>query len=131
MTTLTAFVCYRDPEALVDWLGDVLGFEVVRSYGDGRRLFHVEVRCGDAVVCIQADDRGYDVPAAKGDCVGSGLYLVVDADQVDAAHRRAVERGGTVLITPETTPWGNYRTELVDPEGRQWSIGTYQPGEPD
>lgn len=128
---LTAFICYRDPEAMVAWITDVLGFDVVRSFRDREHLAHAELRRGDAVVCVQADDRGYDVPAVKGDCVGFGLYVIVDADAVNAVHQRAVSRGTTVLIAPETTPWGNFRVELLDPEGRQWSIGTYLPGQPD
>jgi uncharacterized glyoxalase superfamily protein PhnB len=127
---LTAFVCYRDPEALVGWVNHVLGFVTVREFRSDGRLAHAEVRRGDAVVCIQRDDRGYDVPAVKGDCVGSGLYIVVDAAEVTAIHERAVAHGSTVLIAPQTTPWGNFRTELLDPEGRQWSIGTYLPGQP-
>lgn len=132
LAQLTAFICYRDLGAAQRWLSDVLGFDVVRGFGDGQQLFHVEMRRGGAVVCLQQDDRGYDVPAPKGDCVGSGLYLVVDdAAEVDAAHARAVRAGTTVLIAPESTDWGNFRTELLDPEGRQWSIGTYAPGRPD
>lgn len=128
---LTAFVCYRDPDALVGWVNGVLGFETVREFRSDGRLAHAELRRGDAVVCIQRDDRGYDVPAVKGDCVGSGLYVVVDAAEVSAIHQRALAQGSTVLIAPETTPWGNFRTEVLDPEGRQWSIGTYLPGQPD
>lgn len=133
MTTarLTAFICYRDPDAMVGWIRDVLGFAVVREFRYDNQLVHAEVRRGDAVVCIQRDDRGYDVPAPKGDCVGSGLYVVVDADEVTAIHRRAIDCGTTVLIAPETTPWGNFRVELLDPEGRQWSVGSYLPGQPD
>ncbi|PRC42599.1 glyoxalase [Mycobacterium sp. ITM-2017-0098] len=127
---LTAFVCYRDPDALVGWATDVLGFATVREFRSDGLLAHAELRRGDAVVCIQRDDRGYDVPAVKDDCVGSGLYVVVDAAEVTAIHDRALARGSTVLIAPETTPWGNFRTELLDPEGRQWSIGTYLPGQP-
>jgi uncharacterized glyoxalase superfamily protein PhnB len=133
MTTaqLTAFICYRDPDAMVGWIVDVLGFSVVREFRYDGQLVHAEVRRGDAVVCIQRDDRRYDVPAPKGDCVGSGLYLVVDADEVTAIHQRATDCGTTVLVAPETTPWGNFRTELLDPEGRQWSVGSYLPGQPD
>ncbi|MCV7169828.1 VOC family protein [Mycobacterium manitobense] len=127
---LTAFICYRDPDAMVDWVTKVLGFDVVRSFRDAGHVAHAELRRGDAVVCIQRDDRGYDVPAVKGDCVGSGLYVVVDAADVDAIHDRARAAGTTVLIPPETTPWGNHRVELLDPEGRQWSIGSYLPGQP-
>lgn len=90
------------------------------------------MRRGRAVVCLQFDDRGYDVPVAKGDCVGSGLYVVVeDAAEVGRIHARALRAGTTVLIAPETTVWGNHRVELLDPEGRQWSVGTYLPGQPD
>lgn len=129
---LTAFLCYRDPDAMIGWIGDVLGFEVVRAFRDADgRLAHAELRRGDAVLCVQCDDRGYDVPAVKGDCVGAGLVLVVEEQEVAAIHDRAVARNTTVLIAPETTPWGNFRVELLDPEGRQWSVGTYLPGQPD
>ncbi|MCT7661386.1 VOC family protein [Mycobacterium deserti] len=133
MTTarLTAFLCYRDPDAMVGWITEVLGFHVVRCFRYGDNLAHAELRCGDAVVCVQADDRGYDIPSVKGDCVGAGLYVVVDAAEVSAVHERALAAGTRVLIAPETTAWGNFRVELLDPEGRQWSIGTYLPGQPD
>jgi uncharacterized glyoxalase superfamily protein PhnB len=128
---LTAFICYRDPEAAVSWITDVLGFDVVREFRFDDQLAHAELRRGDAVVCVQRDDRGYDVPAVKVDCVGSGLYVVVDDKAVTEIHRRAVDHDTEVLIPPDTTEWGNFRTELLDPEGRQWSIGTYRPGQPD
>lgn len=131
MTSLTAFICYRDPDSVSRWICDVLGFSEVRSFRYDDALAHAELRRGDAVVCVQRDDQGYDVPSPKGDCVGSGLCVVVDSDEVDAIHERAVEHGTAVLIAPETTPWGNHRVELLDPEGRQWSIGSYLPGQPD
>lgn len=126
---LTAFLCYREPDAMVGWICDVLGFRVIREFRQDGQLVHAELRRGDAVVCIQHDDRGYDVPVVKGDCVGAGLYIVVDADEVDAIYQRAIDCGTRALIGPETTAWGNFRTELLDPEGRQWSIGTYLPGQ--
>ncbi|MFB1296680.1 VOC family protein [Mycobacterium sp. pW049] len=131
MTTahLSAFICYRDPDAAVRWISDVLGFDLVREFRFEGNLTHAELRRGDAVVCVQRDDRGYDVPAPKGDCVGAGMYVVVDKGGIVAIHQRAVASGSTVLIAPETTAWGNFRTELLDPEGRQWSIGAYHPGQ--
>lgn len=131
MTTahLSAFICYRDPDAAVRWISDVLGFDLVREFRFEGDLTHAELRRGDAVVCVQRDDRGYDVPAPKGDCVGAGMYVVVDKGGIVAIHQRAVASGSTVLIAPETTAWGNFRTELLDPEGRQWSIGAYHPGQ--
>ncbi|AQA01136.1 glyoxalase [Mycobacterium sp. MS1601] len=128
---LTAFICYRDPDAAVGWITEVLGFVVVREFRYAGQLVHSELRRADAVVCVQFDDRGYHVPVPIGDCVGSGLYVVVEDAEVTAIHQRAVSRGTPVLIAPETTAWGNLRTELLDPEGRQWSVGTYLPGLPE
>jgi uncharacterized glyoxalase superfamily protein PhnB len=128
-SVLTAFICYRDPDAMVGWICDVLGFGVVRSFRDAGDLIHAELRRGDAVVCVQRDDRGYDVPAVKGDCVGSGLYVVVGSDEIEAIHQRALAGGSRVLVAPSMTRWGNFRVELLDPEGRQWSVGTYSPGQ--
>ncbi|MGW0158007.1 VOC family protein [Mycobacterium sp. NPDC003323] len=131
-TQLTAFICYREPERAQRWISEVLGFHVVRSFADGGQVLHVEMRRGRAVVCLQHDDRGYDIPAPNGDCVGAGLYVVVeDAAEVGRIHSRALDAGTAVLIAPETTKWGNFRIELLDPEGRQWSVGTYLPGQPD
>lgn len=127
---LSAFICYRDPHAAVRWIIDVLGFELVRDFHHEGDITHAELKRGDAVVCVQRDDRGYDVPAPKGDCVGSGLYVILARSDIIAIHERAVAHGSTVLVAPGTTPWGNFRTELLDPEGRQWSIGTYRPGQP-
>jgi uncharacterized glyoxalase superfamily protein PhnB len=126
---LSAFICYREPDAAVRWITDVLGFEVVREFRYEGALTHAELKRGDAVVCVQRDDRGYDVPAPKGDCVGSGMYVVLGKAEILAIHERAIAHGSRVLIAPETTAWGNFRTELLDPEGRQWSIGAYHPGQ--
>ncbi|NAZ74152.1 glyoxalase [Kineococcus sp. T13] len=128
---LSAFTCYRDPDAAVRWLERVLGFEVVSAYRDeaSGRLEHAELRRGEAVVMVQHDAQGYDVPAVKGGSVGHGLYLAVGEDAaVDELHRRAVEAGAHVLAGPATTEWGNHHVELLDPEGRQWSVGAYVPG---
>lgn len=132
MTTarLSAFICYRDPDSAVRWITDVLGFELVRDFRNEGDLTHAELKRGDAVVCVQRDDRGYGVPAPKGDCVGAGLYVILGRSDIIAIHERAVAHESTVLVAPERTPWGNFRTEVLDPEGRQWSIGTYLPGQP-
>ena len=57
---------------------------------------------------------------------GQGVYLLVD--DVDAAHRAAVAAGGTSVTEPEDTGWGGRRARVLDPEGLEWSFGTYEPG---
>lgn len=38
--------------------------------------------------------------------------------------------GATVVCAPEHTEWGTGRARLLDPEGYQWSVGSYRPGAP-
>lgn len=33
------------------------------------------------------------------------------------------------LSYPEETEWGTWRARVLDPEGREWSSGTYVPGQ--
>ena len=127
------WICYREPSVMVDWLQRALGFEKIRAFPDEERggLAHAELRLGDAVIVIQADHDGYDVPRVKNRSTGRGPYLIVESeDDVRRIHETAVAAGGTSLIAPESTQWGNYRCEIIDPEGTQWSIGIYVPGEP-
>ncbi|VXC17742.1 hypothetical protein ARTHRO9AX_220156 [Arthrobacter sp. 9AX] len=47
---------------------------------------------------------------------------------MDEFHRKAVAAGGTSVIEPEDTEWGSRRARVLDPQGQEWSAGTYQPG---
>jgi uncharacterized glyoxalase superfamily protein PhnB len=64
-----------------------------------------------------------------GASTGAGLYLVLhDAAAVDDRFSRGTAAGGTAVIAPEDTEWGR-RARLLDPEGGEWSFGTYAPGQ--
>ena len=43
-------------------------------------------------------------------------------------HGAAVEAGGRSVLEPEQTEWGTERSRVLDPEGYEWSFGTYEPG---
>jgi uncharacterized glyoxalase superfamily protein PhnB len=36
--------------------------------------------------------------------------------------------GGHKVFEPEHTEWGTRRARVLDPEGGEWSLGTYEPG---
>jgi uncharacterized glyoxalase superfamily protein PhnB len=75
---------------------------------------------------IAPPDGPYEAPPLHGRSTGHGLYLLVD--DVPAAHSAAVEAGGTSVFEPEQTEWGTERARVLDPEGYEWSFGTYEPG---
>ncbi|HEV2528531.1 MAG TPA: VOC family protein [Thermomicrobiales bacterium] len=131
--TMFPWICYPDTDRMIDWLQEAFGFELIRSFPDETGASqHAELRLGDGVVLIQQDRAGYDVPAVRGTSTGRGVNVVLESeDAIQAIRDRAAAAGGTILIEPEVTGWGNYRCEVIDPEGTQWSFGVYRPGEPD
>ena len=129
-----SYFSYVDAPAAVTWLSAAFGFETVRSADDGSgTLIHAELRRGDVSIILFADaGAGYDrMKPAANDAVGHGTYLTVpDAAALDAVWRRAIDAGATPVYGPETSEWGNYRCRVRDPEGYEWTFGTYTPGEP-
>jgi uncharacterized glyoxalase superfamily protein PhnB len=124
---LFAYLSYRDAPGALRWL-QAVGFEVVRRQdAEDGRVVHSEVRLGEVVLMVASDDAEYVTPPLRGRSTGRGLYLLVD--DVDGFHARAVEAGATTVFGPEDTEWGTRRARVLDPEGQEWSVGTYRPGE--
>ncbi|MET8585565.1 VOC family protein [Streptomyces collinus] len=123
---LHAYLSYQDTTAALDWL-TATGFKISvrQTEGDGD-IVHAEVLMGDVALMIASADQAY----ARGLSSGSGLYLwMPDAADVDNWYRCAIAAGGRSAIAPENTPWGSRRARVLDPEGHEWSAGTYQPGQ--
>jgi uncharacterized glyoxalase superfamily protein PhnB len=126
MTSLFAYLSYRDAPSAIDWL-EAIGFQVVaRQPGDDGSVVHAELRLGGAVVMLATNDADYGVRPLLGHSTGSGLYLLVD--DVDAIYTAAIQAGATAVLEPQKTEWGTERARVLDPEGREWSFGTYEPG---
>ena len=108
-----------------------LGFTLVRRWPEeGDLISHAELRRGNAAITLFTDEAGYERPGLKGDTCGIGLYLAVPtSDDVDEAYATAIAAGGTSVWAPEQSEW-NYRARVVDPQGVEWTVGTYRPGEP-
>ena len=41
---------------------------------------------------------------------------------------RHLQAGGSSVFAPDKTEWGTERARVLDPEGYEWSFGTYEPG---
>ncbi len=130
-STLHAYLGYADAPAAIAWLTRALGFELVRRWPqDGDTVAHAELRRGDAALTLFTDEVGYERPPRRGDTGGIGLYLAVSGPQdVDERYASAVAAGGESVWAPEQSEW-NYRARVVDPQGVEWTLGTYRPGEP-
>lgn len=128
---LHAYFSYRDAPTALRWLERAFGFETTLAFPDDEgRIMHAELRREDVAIMVFSDEGDYDRPALKGETVGHGTYVSVDADAaVDAVHASAVEAGATVVWEPATTEWGTYRCRVLDLEGYEWTFGTLRPGE--
>ncbi|TDP98850.1 MULTISPECIES: VOC family protein [Microbacteriaceae] len=127
MISSAVTLSYRDAPAAIAWL-EALGFDVLQlQSGQDGSVLHSELRWADTVVMLASNDAAYDVPPLVGASTGVGLYLVTQ--DVDGMFARAVDAGATVVFPPEETEWGSRRARVLDPGGREWSFGSYRPGE--
>ena len=126
---LHAYLSYRNAPAGLRWLEEV-GFTIVaRQDGPDREVVHAEVRLGEVVLMVASADAEYEVAELIGRSTGGGLYLwVPEPSDVDEWHTRATRAGAREVIPPEDTEWGTRRCRALDPEGHEWSVGTYRPG---
>jgi uncharacterized glyoxalase superfamily protein PhnB len=121
------YFSYRDAGAALSFLEEAFGFERVAAYeGDDGAVMHAEMRFGGGSLMM-----GTGQPPAPGDPAANspqahGVYVVVD--DVDAHHDRARAAGATIVYGPEDTEFGTRRYRALDPEGYEWSFGTYAPG---
>lgn len=128
-TTLFHSLAFADAEAGMDFLR-ALGFTekaVHRDENAPSKVVHAQFDWRDSggVMFGSADPAS---PLSKG-TGHARCYLVVEADaEVDAAHARALAAGGTSVREPADMDYGGRSSTVADPEGNQWSLGSY-PGE--
>jgi uncharacterized glyoxalase superfamily protein PhnB len=116
----------RDARAMIDFLTAV-GFEPTAVYADGSdpaTINHAQLDWpeGGGVMLGSHKQEGWSLPPG-----GSGFY-VVTADP-RAVHDRAVQAGAEITRPLNEPGYGGWEFGLRDPEGNQWSFGSYR-GEP-
>ncbi|MEM6851921.1 MAG: VOC family protein [Pseudomonadota bacterium] len=117
------YFSYADGKAAMAFLEAAFGFESLAAYADDKGgLMHGEMKRGDVAIMLGARPADAPGPAAPAPL---GTYLVVD--DVDAVFVRAINAGGTEIWAPHDTEFGTRRARLADPEGFEWSLGTYVP----
>lgn len=113
---------YRDAKAAHQWLQDAFGFEPVTLYeNDHGGIAHAEMRWGDDLIMFGSarEDR-------YGDHVGQG-WIYATCDDPDTLYARATAAGARVTMELTDQDYGSRDFAVRDPEGNQWSFGTYEP----
>lgn len=115
--TIVPYLSYKDGARAIAFLENAFGFRVnIRQDNDDGSVLHAELVYGDGVILMGTADLPRGTP---------GIYIVVE--DVSAHHAQAVAAGAEIVYGPEETAWGTQRYRCRDPEGQEWTFGTYAP----
>jgi len=120
---VTPYLVAENVEGLIEFVKRVFDAEeVMRATGSAGGT-HCEVRLRGKTVMI-----GGGLPGRSN--LGALHVFVPD---VDAAHQRAVDAGGTSLYAPMDQEYGSRDSAILDPFGNHWYIATQagREGQPD
>ncbi len=119
--TVVPYLAVRDTRAAIDYYVEVFGAvrrgEVIVM--DDGSVGHAEIVIGDSVLMLADESVEYrHIAPEQG---GVQPMHRVEVSDVDAAVRRAVELGGTVLRAAADTGHG-YGGTVLDPFGYRWMV---------
>jgi PhnB protein len=94
--------------------------------GPGGKVIHAEIKIGDSIVMLSDEfpEWGSLSPRSAGGKQSMSLHIYVT--DADAAFKRAVDAGATVVMPIMDAFWGDRYGQLTDPYGHKWSIGTHK-----
>lgn len=122
MSDIYPSLSYRDAPAAIEWLQRAFAFESGVAYeGENGLIEHAEMRHGGGMVMLASEREG-----EEGRHVGQGWAYVV-VDDLDAHLERARAAGAEIVRERIDEDYGSFYGAL-DPEGNEWSFGTYRPG---
>jgi len=125
---------YRNAPAAIDWLCQVFGFEkqLVVPNPDGT-IAHAELSFGNGMIMLgSVADTEFGRLMKQPDEIGgaetqSAYVIVSDADLV---YARAKAANAEIVRDIRNEDYGGRGFSCRDLEGHLWSIGTYDPWEP-
>jgi uncharacterized glyoxalase superfamily protein PhnB len=122
---------YRDPNAALAWLTDIIGFTVLARYDDAEgRVSHAELAYGPSLLMLghAAEDAFGSLVGAPGEQGGKAIYLAVD--DVDGLFAKVRASGVEIAEGLTDRSYGSREFICRDPEGNVWCFGTYRPAAP-
>ena len=124
--SLLAYFGYQDAAAAIEFLTAAFGFRVLTRYdADDGSVMHAELARGSSVVMLGTGTDEQRDASRLGEAATRGVYLV--SDDVDGEYTRAIDAGATSVWAPHDTEFGTRRCRVLDPEGYEWSLGSYRP----
>jgi catechol 2,3-dioxygenase-like lactoylglutathione lyase family enzyme len=110
-----------DYEALVRFYTEGLGLEPAALWADAGKAMLLEL--GRATIEIFDEDHAEEVDRIEvGQRVSGPVRFAIQVPDVDAALKRVLAYGGTLVHEPVMTPWGDYTARVQSPDGLQVTL---------
>jgi uncharacterized glyoxalase superfamily protein PhnB len=125
--TVWTTLSYKDARAGIEFLVKAFGFVEQAVYADESDpsvVLHAELLWppGGGIMLGSARDESPVSAAGR----SSAYCVVMSEDEVDAIHERTLAHGGSSVRPPSNPDYGGRVCSVADPEGNQWSFGTYR-----
>ena len=123
--TLSIYLSVEDAAKAIDWYKAAFGAkERVRMDAPGGKIGHAELELGDSVLML-SDPFPQSNNTPPKELGGSTAGIFMYSEDVDAAVKKAVDQGATVVMEVADQFWGDRFGTIVDPFGHSWSIATH------
>ncbi len=124
--SITPHLVVKDGRAAIEFYKKAFGAEEVMVIPgpDGSGVMHGEIRIGDSMVMLAEEWPGAPTQAPT-TLNGTTGVLMIYCPNTDAAFERATKAGATPVMPPMDMFWGDRYSQVKDPFGHVWSIGTH------
>jgi PhnB protein len=123
--TVTPNLVVPDGAKAIDFYKKAFGAEEkLRMPGPDEKIMHAELKIGDSVVMLGGEMSGMG-PRSPQKGGSSPVAFYIYTDKVDAAWKRAVDAGATVLMPLQDMFWGDRTGQVEDPFGHRWSLAQH------
>jgi catechol 2,3-dioxygenase-like lactoylglutathione lyase family enzyme len=110
-----------DYEALVRFYTEGLGLDPAALWTDSGRAMLLELGRATVEIFDQAHAESVD-EIEVGQRVSGPIRFAIQVPDVDAALKRVLNYGATLVHEPVTTPWGDYNARVQSPDGLQVTL---------
>jgi PhnB protein len=122
---LLAYIIVRDARKAIEFYKKALGAaERMCLPGPDGKIGHAELQIGPSVLML-ADECAEATSKSPPSLGGTTFCFVLYVPDVDAAFKRALDAGATVLRSLEDKFYGDRTGIFTDPFGHQWALMTH------
>jgi PhnB protein len=125
--TLTPYLSIRGAAQAIDFYKRAFGaterFRMLAP--DGKSVGHAEIVIGDSIVML-ADEFPQFGNTSPQTLNGTPVYFGLYVKDADAAYKRAVDAGATVLKPIADQFYGDRAGKVQDPFGHRWTLMTHK-----